>query len=203
MGRQPAAGLGERRGLAPDHLQVRPLRKPEVPAERQLQQLALAHRVGRRGDAASQQRVPEAAAEVVAVADEHVAEHHRGLVAGEAVHGRRAPPRVGAIEYVVVHERGHVHHLHHRGEGLRRLRLRVGRLGVEHGVEGEQHERGAEHLAAVPSDAADQMVHAVEVAVQFGIEAGPNPIQARPHLLQHADRGRGRIGGGVAACGES
>ena len=108
---EQAAGGAQDGGLAGDDLEVRLLAQVEVVAVVDLQQLALAHAVGgAANDPAGELRV-EAGAEVEAVADEVIAQHHRRLVAAEVVDCRALAAQLGFVEHVVVDERGHVDHL--------------------------------------------------------------------------------------------
>jgi hypothetical protein len=81
-----------------------------------LQQLAFADLVCRpRDDAAGELRV-EAGAEMVAVADQVIAQQHGGLVAAQVVDRRALAAQLGFVQYIVVNQRRHVDHLDDGGD---------------------------------------------------------------------------------------
>ena len=64
------------------------------------------------------------------MADQVIAQQHGGLVAAEVVDRRALAAKLGFVEHVVVHERGHVDHLDDGGE----RDVRVGQLASPHAL---------------------------------------------------------------------
>ena len=119
--------------------------------------------------AAGELRV-EAGAQVVAVADQVVAEQHGRLVAAEVVDRRALAAQLGLVQHVVVHERGHVDHLDD-GRDRRRARRSARRTALP----ASSTQRRPEHLPAEAADVLDQRVDA-----RRGRWPAPRETAARP-----------------------
>lgn len=81
-----------------------------------LEQLPFTNHVRRRRNAAGGMLIADAAAQVVRVADEKIAEQHGSRIPIPGVDRCSSPPLAGVVKHVIVHQRGDVHHLHHRGK---------------------------------------------------------------------------------------
>ena len=209
-GPQQAADGRQRARLAADDFVVGGLVERKVVAILDLQQLALAQSVGRVRDGPRGPlgrhggRRRDAAAQVVAVADQVVAEQDRGLVAAQVVDRGPLAPKFRLVQHVVVDERAHVHHLDDRRQGDevgRERRLRADGLGRE------QQEHRPEHFPAKAGDVPDEPVDARQVADELLIEdaldlcqLGRDRRQQAAHALDRGGGGAG-VGAGVTSGG--
>ncbi len=158
-----------------------------------LQELAFADGVGGCADAARGVLVRDAAAEVVRVADEIIAEEYGSDVAGEGGDGRLAATLVGFVEDVVVDEGGDVDHFHHSGDGV------MFRGQLSGGAGDEQEERGAEHFSAIGRCAGGEFVHDVDFRAKFGVEDGFGAGE----VVADGAIDIGECGGGRRGCGHA
>ena len=109
------------RRFAIDNLEIGSLVEPPVAAIVVLRQFAFANDVGGvrnqpAGGLAAPACIVQAAAQVIGVGNEKIAQKHGGFVAVEVIDRGAPAADFGAVEDVIVYQRGHVDHFHHRRE---------------------------------------------------------------------------------------
>ena len=164
MGPEPAAGAGQRGGLAGDNLKVLLAGQGVVAPVVYLLKLTLADCVRRLPDEARRVLGVERTAKMESVADEVVAEQNGRLVAGPPADGGVATADVGFVQDVVVHECGHVHQLDHGRQRMVLLRDLPARPG------GQQQQPRAKHLAPILPDVRAEFVDHGQVGEQLVVE---------------------------------
>jgi hypothetical protein len=152
LGHRGERGGDDRRRLPLDHAEVMLAAGGEIEARRLLEDLAL-HQVGARLAAAQDDRLRVLGGELERPNEEVVPAHDRERHAERSGHRRAAPPGLGVVDDVVVHERGGVDQLEGRREGLDRTRVRRAE-----GAETDRHEQRPHPLTA----------HRAGVACGFG-----------------------------------
>src|SRR5262249_9170695 len=116
VGAEPAAAGGQLRRLAVYHVEVLFLTQRPVAAFGTLLQLADADAVGRRADDPAGGGVAGRAGQVEGVREQEVTQEDADLVAPAGVDGGDVAADAGAVEHVVVDERGGVDHLDDGGQ---------------------------------------------------------------------------------------
>ncbi len=105
------------------------------------------------------------------VGDEVIAEHYCRFVAPEVADGGSPAADLGFIEHIIVNEGGHVYELDDGGDDAVLLGEAAGGWVAVGGSEaGEEHERGAEHFAAIALDVDAKAVDGREIAGELAVE---------------------------------
>ena len=81
--------------------------------------------------------------------------------------------KLGFVEHIVMHQRGHVHHLDDGGDD----RVRIAQISARSA--GKEHQRRPKHLAAKPVDVLHQRVDAGNLALELADESLFNSLQFR------------------------
>ena len=144
------AGAGQQfRRFAVDHVEIIGLGQVEVAALQSLTQFAFADPVRRLTDQPAGAGVVQRAGQVEGVREQVVAEQHGVVNAPAGVDRADVPAHGGAVEDVVVDQRGRVDHLHHGAEDV------MGRRDSAAGAGGQQQQDRPQPLAAVVPDVID------------------------------------------------
>ena len=182
---EPAGRRDERRGLAVDGLHVRVLGlKIQAPGHADLPDLAVAHR----GDGSGQELRDlgaEVGRDLRGPGEQVVAGEDGDRVVPPGVRAGPASPEVGLVDDVVVIQRGEVGELDGHGSGHE---PGVGRVAE---VPGQEHEHGAEPLAAGLDEVRRRLGQEVEVGPDGLLQGLLDPVEAGAQL--GLERGVGRL----------
>ncbi len=152
----------------------------EVVAQRRLLDLPHADAARGLGEHAARQARGEVGREREGARVEEVAQQHRGLVVPALVDAGHAPAHLGAVEHVVVDQRGEVDQLDDR----RDRGVLVGRVAGR--VARQQHQRSAQLLAAEPAHVAGHVVHRARALGDLRLEDRTHARQAFADGLDQA-----------------
>ncbi|MCY1292700.1 hypothetical protein D9M70_419360 [compost metagenome] len=146
-------GLEEHRGLGADHFHVGLFAGAGVPHLGQLQHLALGDHPGGAGEDPHDRQRAQLDHHFERARIEEVADQHARRVAPQRVGGGTATAHAGHVDHVVVEQGGGVQELDGRGEQAQIVAF------AAQGLAAEQHQQGAQALAAGGDDVVADLFH--------------------------------------------